>query len=54
MGTAIAGAAGATANAYTPKDTAGNSDVGSYLRVVATYTDGRAAGKTAHGSLGNT
>ena len=45
MGTAIAGA---TLVTYTPKDTAGNSDVGVYLRVVATYTDGRADGdKTA-------
>ena len=32
---------------YTPQSTSGNSDVGKYLRVVATYTDGRAAGKTA-------
>ena len=50
MGTAIVDAADdeVTGATYTPKDTAGNSDVGSYLRVVATYTDGRADGdKTA-------
>ena len=33
--------------AYTPQATAGDSDVGSYLRVVATYTDGRSSDKTA-------
>ena len=33
--------------AYTPQATSGNSDVGSYLRVVATYTDGRGRDKTA-------
>ena len=33
--------------AYTPQATAGDSDVGSYLRVVATYTDGRGRNKTA-------
>ena len=32
---------------YAPKDEAGDSDIGSYLRVVATYTDGRGGGKTA-------
>ena len=37
----------ATPAMYTPKDEAGNSDVGSYLRVVATYTDGRGSNKTA-------
>ena len=37
----------ATTAAYIPMDTAGNSDVGSYLRVVASYTDPRGAGKTA-------
>ena len=45
MGTKINGE---TANAYLPKAGAQNSDVGSYLRVVATYTDGRGGGtKTA-------
>ena len=46
MGTAIvddADAAEITTPTYTPKATTGNSDVGKYLRVVATYTDGRAA-----------
>ena len=49
MGTAILDDADdeITTPTYTPKDTAGNSDVGSYLRVVATYTDGRDDGKTA-------
>ena len=32
---------------YTPQAKAGDSDVGSYLRVVATYTDGRDSNKTA-------
>ena len=45
-GTKIDGGTATTA-AYTPMDTAGNSDVGSYLRVVASYTDRRGAGKTA-------
>ena len=31
---------GATTRTYPPTDAAGNSDVGMYLRVVATYTDG--------------
>ena len=31
---------GATTTTYPPTDAAGNSDVGMYLRVVATYTDG--------------
>ena len=32
---------------YTPRATAGDTDVGSYLRVVATYRDGRGRNKTA-------
>ena len=49
MGTAILDDADdeVTTPTYTPQDTAGNSDVGSYLRVVATYTDGRGSNKTA-------
>ena len=39
--------ADATGPTYTPQATAGNSDVGMYLRVVATYNDGRDDGKTA-------
>ena len=37
----------ATGATYTPQATAGNSDVGMYLRVVATYRDGRGRNKTA-------
>ena len=50
MGTALDRPLDTTAavwTAYTPQATAGNSDVGSYLRVVATYTDGRGSNKTA-------
>ena len=46
MGTEIDGPEAEMA-AYPPQATAGNSDVGSYLRVVATYTDGRGSNKTA-------
>ena len=46
-GTAIAGPTG-TGPTYTPVHLAGSaSDIGQYLRVVATYTDGRGGGKTA-------
>ena len=39
---------GATLPAYTPVHLSGGaSDIGKHLRVVATYTDGRGAGKTA-------
>ena len=44
MGTEIDGEEQA---AYTPQATAGNSDIGMYLRVVATYTDRRSSNKTA-------
>ena len=50
MGTALDRPLDTTAaewTAYTPQATSGNSDVGSYLRVVATYTDGRGRNKTA-------
>ena len=50
MGTAIVDEADVevTGTTYTPQSTSGNSDVGKYLRVVATYTDGRPGGdKTA-------
>ena len=43
-GTAISGA---TNPAYTPVHLEGDSDIGKYLRVVATYTDGNGGGKTA-------
>ena len=44
MGTEIDGETNA---AYTPQDSAGNNDVGMYLRVVATYNDGKGDGETA-------
>ena len=44
MGTPIDGA---TSNEYTVSDTASNSDVGMYLRAVATYSDSRGPNKTA-------
>ena len=46
MGTEIDGT-DAEDETYTPRATADDSDVGSYLRVVATYTDGRGSNKTA-------
>ena len=46
MGTEIDGV-GAESAAYRPRATSGNSDVGQFLRVVATYTDGRGRNKTA-------
>ena len=41
---------GATVDSYTPVD----DDVGSYLRVTASYTDGEASGKTAQAEAANT
>ena len=41
---------GATGDSYTPVD----GDVGSYLRVTASYTDGEASGKTAQAESANT
>ena len=48
MGTEIEDATNAT---YEPKDAADESDVGSYLRVVATYTDGRGPQQDRHGHV---
>ena len=46
MGTKIDGT-DAEDETYTPRATAGDTDVGMYLRVVATYRDGRGRNKTA-------
>ncbi len=45
LGTAIGAA---TDDVYTVQDTSGNSDVGMYLRAVATYSDNRGPNKTAY------
>ena len=55
MGTEIDRPSDTTAaewTAYIPKATAGDSDVGSYLRVVATYDRQKGQQQDRHGGLG--